>query len=158
MNIPQAYQTFEARLAQTANRSEKKVLEPLLGALNSLKERTLSTEQRRSIEEAIDRELLHEGEAKSANELKKGSKDFIKQARELLSLLPEHHYTGLGMVFGVAFGGLMASLLQGVAGIPEGASGTGTGIGLGLIAGLLIGAYLDLEAAKQNRVLKTSTR
>ena len=158
MKIQKAHQTFAELLAKTEKKSEKKVYEQLLGALSSLNERDLSVEQLRSIEEAIDRDLLPEGAAKSAKELKRGSNSFMKYARELLSLIPENYYTGLGMVWGVAFGGLISSFLQGFAGIPDGTSGTGTGIGIGLMAGSVIGYYLDDQAKKQNRVLLTTAK
>jgi len=143
-------------LAKSEKRSEKKIYERLLGALSSLKERDLSVEQLRSIEDAIDRDLLHEGAAKIGKELKRGSHSFMKYVRELLSLIPENYYTGLGLALGVAFGGLISSFLQGFAGIPDGTSGTGTGIGIGLTVGLVMGYYLDDQAKKQNRVLLTT--
>ena len=155
MKINDAYKTLEGRLTQSDQKSQKKICQQLLGALNNLKERDLSPDECQSIEGLLDRLGLHEAGGISARELRSRKNRFLKDTRKALSLIPEDHYMALGLAFGVAFGGLISSVLQGTAGIPGGTSGTGVGVGLGLVAGYLIGNYLDMEARKQNRVLTT---
>jgi hypothetical protein len=156
MKINDAYKTLEGRLTQSDQKSRKKIYEQLLGALNNLKERDLSADERESVEESLDRLQLHDTDGMSVRELRSRKNGFLKDTRKALSLIPEGHYMALGLAFGVAFGGLISSILQGFAGIPEGTSGTGVGVGFGLVAGYLIGNYLDTEARKRNRVLLLS--
>ncbi len=100
MKIQQAHRIIEDLLTKADRKSEKKLYEQLLGALQNIQARELSSE-------------------------------------------------------GVAFGGLIGSLMEGFAGIPDGQSGTGLGIGLGLVAAVIIARHLDVEAIRQNRVLLT---
>ncbi len=152
MKIQQAYTTIEGRLAESKTKSERKVYGQLLAVLSDLAGRDLSSEQREPIEAALDA-LLEQG--RNARELKKAGKRFVRTVCKTLSLVPHGHYTALGLAFGVAFGAALGPTFQGIAGIPSGTSGTGFGVGIGLILGYLIGSRLDVEAAKQNRVLKT---
>ena len=153
MKIQKAQIAIEKLLARSEEKSEKKVYEQLLGVLNDLKGRDLSSEQLPLIEKAIE-QLTMQGA--SSKELKKKSQQFLVLVRKTLSLIPEGHYVALGLVFGVAFGAAFGPVLQRMTGLGLGTSGTGLGVGLGMIAGLMIGSYLDDEAAKKNRVLKTS--
>ena len=67
---------------------------------------------------------------------------------EEFSLITKGHYAtlgiGLGMTFGVAIG----------ASVFGEASGVSTGMMFGMFLGFIIGRYKDLEAEKENRVLK----
>jgi hypothetical protein len=155
MKINDAYKILKGRLAQSDQKSLNKIYQELLGALNNLKERDLSADERQSIETSLDSLRLQDADGISIGELRGRKNRFLKDTRKALSLISEDHYMALGLAFGVAFGGLISSVLQGFAGIPEGTSGTGVGVGLGLVAGYLIGNYLDIEARKQNRVLTT---
>ncbi len=154
MKIQKAHTAIESLLVQSEEKSANRIYQQLLGVLNDLMGRDLSMEQLQPIEEAIDHLPL---QGASAKELKKSSQGFMKSVRQTLSLIPEGHYTGLGLVFGVAFGAALGPILQRTTGLGLGTSGTGLGVGIGLIVGLMIGSYLDVEAVKKNRVLKTST-
>jgi hypothetical protein len=153
MKIQQAYKTFEDLLAKTEKRSEKKVYQQLLAVLHDLKERELSLEQLQLIEEAITPLLIP---TRNSKELNRSNRRFISFVSKTLILIPEGHYTALGLAMGVALGASIAAIFQGLTGMPQGNSGTGLGVGIGLIIGCIIGSYLDVDAAKKNRVLKTS--
>ena len=157
MKINDAYKTLEGHVTHSDQKSRKKIYEQLLEALNNLKERDLSPDEGESIEVSLDRLRLHDADGMSIKELRGRKNRFLKDTRKALSLISEDHYMALGLAFGVAFGGVISSVLQGFAGIPEGSSGTGVGVGLGLVAGYLIGNCLDIEARKQNRVLTTQS-
>ncbi|MCU0787680.1 MAG: hypothetical protein MUC91_05740 [Verrucomicrobia bacterium] len=154
MKIQHARKTIEDLLAESHQKSERKVYAQLLAVLGDLSRRDLSLEQLEPVEAALDRLFL---ETRGVKELKRSSRQFMKSVRTSLSLVPEGHYTALGLAFGVAVGASLGSALHGFTGISMGTSATGLGVGIGLIAGYLIGLYLDVEAAKQNRVLRTST-
>lgn len=155
MKIEHAYTSIAERLAKSSGKSEKKIYKQLLGALKNLRERDLPLEQLRLLEEAIERFPMQDADLK---ELRKRSAAFQKFARKTLSLIPEGYYTALGLAFGVALSAPFGPILQRTTGMGLGISGTGLGVCLGLIAGYLVGSYLDVEAAKQNRVLKTCIR
>ena len=155
MNSQEAYTTIEDLFAQSEEKSAQKFYEQLLGVLNDLRGRDLSLEQLQSIEEAIDQLPMQGG---SSKELKRSSQQFVKFVSKTLSLIPEGHYIALGLASGVALGAAFGPVLQRTAGMGLGTSGTGLGVGIGLIVGMIIGSYLDVEAAKKNRVLKTSMK
>jgi hypothetical protein len=155
MKIKQAHQIIEDLLTKADRKSEKKLYEQLLGALQNIQARELSSEQLHSIEAALDRLDPDAMDGMSAKVLKSRRNRFLKEVQGILSLLPEDHYMAVGLCLGVAFGGLIGSLMEGFAGIPDGQSGTGLGIGLGLVAAVIIARHLDVEAIRQNRVLLT---
>ncbi|MEX0329783.1 MAG: hypothetical protein AB3N64_00035 [Puniceicoccaceae bacterium] len=155
MKINNAYKLIEDLHSESESRRKQKTYKQLLGALRNLKKRDLSGEQLQAIESAIDRLNIENLGNATARELSKARRQFLKAAREILSLLPEDHYMGIGLCFGVAFGGVIGSLLQGFTGIPDGTSGTGIGIGLGLMLAYFVSRHLDLEAIRENRVLQT---
>jgi hypothetical protein len=157
MKINKAYQTLEGLLSKNEKKSDRRIYQELLGALHSLEERGLSGDQLRSIEEALDQLLLPEGGA-IAKGLRKRRNQFMKHIRETLSLIPEGHYMEQGLGFGVVFGVLIGSALQGVGVIPDGMAGTGFGMAIGLIVAYGIASHLDIEAKKENRVLVTRSK
>jgi hypothetical protein len=158
MKLNEAYIHLEARRAASTDNSEKSLCQQLLIALDDLKGRDLSPAERTTIEEALGRLRPDRTGESNLQEFRRRAKAFLKEVRTTLSLIEEDYYMGLGLGFGVAAGGLLGSLLQGVAGIPEGTSGTGVGIGFGLVIGFLVAHYLEIEARKQNRILVTRKR
>jgi hypothetical protein len=155
MKTQKAYTAIEDLLARSEKKSAKKAYEQLLGVLNDLKGRDFSVEQLQQIEEALDQLPMQGGRSK---ELEKSSRQFVKFVSKTLSLIPEGYYIGLGLAFGVAFGAAFGPIVQRTTGMGLGTSGTGLGVGIGLIIGFMIGSYLDAEATKKNRVLKTSIK
>jgi hypothetical protein len=155
MKIQHAHTLIESLLAKAVTKAERKPYEELLGAIRNLQERDMSVDQAQSLESALERLGPDQLHGLPTKELKRRKIQFMKAAREIFSLLPEDHYMGIGLCLGVAFGGLIGSLMQGFAGMPEGTSATGVGVGLGLVAGMIIARHLDVEAIRQNRVLIT---
>ncbi|NDV61651.1 hypothetical protein G0Q06_04230 [Puniceicoccales bacterium CK1056] len=157
MKINDAYTTLEGLLSHSDKKS-KKIYQQLLGAVNNLKERELSSEERQVVEKLLERLRLDHAENMSVKELKNRSNLFQKEVMKALSLVSEDHYLTLGLGMGVAFGAVLGSYLIVFIGAPLGNASTGLGIGIGLVIGSIVARYLDIEARKQNRVLVTSTR
>ena len=155
MKINTAYQSIENLLSRNDNRRKRKIYTQLLGALRNLKDRELSGPDLESIENAIDRLKIERLGDATVSELRHANRRFLKEARELLSLIPEDHYMGIGLCSGVAFGGVMGSLMQGFSGMAIGTSWTGFCIGLGLMLAYFVARHLDFEAIRENRVLQT---
>jgi hypothetical protein len=155
MKIQHARKTIEDLLAESHQEPEKKAYVQLLAVLSDLSGRDLSLDQLEPVEAALDRLFPEKRDVKA---LKRNSRQFMKSVRTSLSLLPEGHYTALGLAFGVALGASLGSALHGFTAISMGTSATGLGVGIGLIVGYLIGLFLDVAAVKQNRVLRTSTK
>jgi transcriptional regulator with XRE-family HTH domain len=135
------------KLAQTGKRSEIKTFEKFIQALESLKEKELSTEQLDSIQDYITYLELEKIPSFSNELYKQKYKRFRTFLSKKLRFVPNNYYLHLAMIFAVPFA--LAFTLQ---------SNIDFGIRIGVIsvAILMIGIawVIDSRIKRQNRSLR----
>lgn len=147
MTIIEASNFFEELLKEAKNKREIRVYKSFSAILSNLKGRDLTEEELLSIEnelKTLDLKLNLENKRKYFSKKLSAFKAYLK---EEFSLITEGYYTAIGMSLGMCFGVAI--------GTSFGAPGTSIGIAFGMLIGLAIGRTKDMEAEKQNRVLKT---
>lgn len=149
MNIIQALDFFEKLLKASDNKREIKIYRNFITILSNLKDRNLTEDQLLSIENEIKTLKLRSYPKNKRKYFGKKLNAFKGYLKNEFSLISEGYYTSLGMGLGMCFGVAIGSSL--------GDSGTSTGIAIGMAIGLVIGRAKDVEAKKQNRVLKTKS-
>tara|TARA_R110002050_G_scaffold94765_2_gene197175 strand:+ start:28157 stop:28615 length:459 start_codon:yes stop_codon:yes gene_type:complete len=147
MNIIQASVFFEKLLEESENKREIKVYRSFIAILSNLKSRDLTEEELFLIENEIKVLNLRSYPKNKRKYFGKKLNVFKAYLKAEFSLISEGYYTSLGMGLGMCFGVAIGSSLGG--------SGTSMGIAIGMAIGLVIGRTKDVEAEKQNRVLKT---
>lgn len=152
MKLSKASKKLEILLRETNNKSERKVYQLLHGVVSSLGERELPLKEMQSIEGAIEGLHLEEVEGISLENLKRSRNQFMKFLKEEHRLIPQGHFTELGLIFGMIAGIALTPLIENSIGLSMGIS---LGITLGLIVGMIVGLLMDKDAEKQNRVLAT---
>lgn len=135
----------------SGKRSEEEVKQRLIGLLKSLNSGEYSPEHHLMLEEELEH-LFEEFDSSSASSGKK-LKFLHEQLQVFLyrnfSLIPDGHYGGLGMLYGVLSGGFLLSFSHLYMDsfyrylIPMAA----------MIIGLIIGSFLDENAEKNGRTL-----
>jgi hypothetical protein len=144
MKLNEASDYFEDLRIGTNKKSEIRVYESFIRLISNLVNRNLTNEELQSIEIKLDELDLKSNPANSIKYFRKRLNEFKKHLKDRLSLISEGYYTAIGLSLGVAFGAAFGSIF-----------GMGNGIAIGMICGLAIGAYLDYEAKKHNRVLES---
>jgi tetrahydromethanopterin S-methyltransferase subunit B len=148
MKISLALNHFQVLASKADNKRERKVLNTFVGLLTDLEGRELAEEQVLLIENKIDELNLKVDTENTSRKLNKKLTTFVNYLKDQLSLVTEGYYTALGITFGVALGLALAPMLERQLGISF-------NMGLGMISGIVVGHYLDTNAAKENRVLRT---
>jgi len=142
MTITETSQFFEKLLKQTDRKREIRVYKGYITILTNLKNRDLSKGQISLIEDEL------KSNAKNKRRYYSKKLQILKQfLKDKFSLISEGYYTAIGMSLGMCFGVAIGTTF--------GASGNSIGLALGMFIGLVIGRYKDMEAEKENRVLKT---
>ena len=147
MTITETSQFFEKLLKQTDRKREIRVYKGYITILTNLKNRDLSKGQISLIEDELKSFKL-KSNAKNKRRYYSKKLQILKQLlKDKFSLISEGYYTAIGMSLGMCFGVAICTTF--------GASGNSIGLALGMFIGLVIGRYKDMEAEKENRVLKT---
>ncbi|KGL59757.1 hypothetical protein SAMN04487762_2233 [Polaribacter sp. Hel1_33_78] len=147
MTITETSQFFEKLLKQTDRKREIRVYKGYITILTNLKNRDLSKGQISLIEDELKSFKL-KSNAKNKRRYYSKKLQILKQfLKDKFSLISEGYYTAIGMSLGMCFGVAIGTTF--------GASGNSIGLALGMFIGLVIGRYKDMEAEKENRVLKT---
>lgn len=147
MNIIEAIHFFERLLSETQNKHELKIYKNFIILLSNLKNRNFNETELLSLEDKLKSLNLN---LNTENKIKYFSKKLIEFRAYLkaeFSLISNGYYTAIGMSLGMCFGVAI--------GASFGASGISIGISLGMLIGLVIGRIKDMDAEKQNRVLRT---
>lgn len=147
MNIIEASSFFEKLLKETDNKREIKIYRSFITILSNLKSRDLADNKLLSIENELKILNLKAYPENKRKYFSKKLNAFKGYLNEEFSLISDGYYTAIGMSLGMCFGVAI--------GTSFGASGTSMGLALGMLIGLAIGRTKDLEAEKQNRVLRT---
>ena len=151
MTITDATNIFENLLAKTEKKSEIKLYNSFVGILYDLKNRNLSKEQMKSIEVELELLKLKEIPVNKKKYVTRKLNEFKKYLKEKFSLISEGYYTGIGIALGTSFGIVFGSMIEETIGVSM-------GLGFGMLLGVVIGKTMDLQAEKQNRVLKTKLK
>jgi len=140
---------FKSILTQTIKKSEMKIYENFIGILSDLKNRNLTKEQLRCIEEELENLKLKEIPENRKKYFRRKLNEFQKYLKDEFSLTTKGYYESIGMSMGMVFGISIGASIFGAG------SGVSTGLMFGMLIGFIIGRYMDSEAEKKNLVLKT---
>lgn len=143
MTFKKALDYFQRIASETSNKSEIKVYQEFIRILTSLEERDLSASEITAIESELNRLDLNSSNTYNKRYFKKALTQFEKYLEDTFSLSTKGYYTrrgiALGMIFGLLFGAVTLSGL-------EGSMSIALGISFGMLIGLLIGRNLDAKA------------
>lgn len=149
MTINNAIIFFKSILTQTIKKSEIKIYKNFIGILSDLKNRDLTKEQLRCIEEELENLKLKEIRENRKKYFRRKLNEFQKYLKDEFSLTTKGYYESIGMSMGMVFGISIGASIFGAG------SGVSTGLMFGMLIGFIIGRYMDSEAEKKNLVLKT---
>ena len=149
MTINNAIIFFKGILTQTIKKSEIKIYKNFIGILSDLKNRDLTKEQLRCIEEELENLKLKEIPENRKKYFRRKLNEFQKYLKDEFSLTTKGYYESIGMSMGMVFGISIGASIFGAG------SGVSTGLMFGMLIGFIIGRYMDSEAEKKNLVLKT---
>ncbi len=152
MSISKTVNYLRNLITGTQKKADIRLYEKYIALLSDLENKDLSEEQLSSIEETLNELKLDADTENRKKYLQKQFEKFSGYLKKEFSFITEGYYTTMGvafgLLFGTAFGTIFGSLFERSLGISLGAS-------FGLIIGVVVGKYLDTEAEKQNRVLRT---
>ena len=146
MKINTASDFFKNLITETGDKSEIRVYEKFITILSDLKNRDLTQEQMKSIEEELDSLNFNANSNNRKKHFKQKLNQFIKYLKEKLSLISKGYYTAIGMSLGMSFGVAFGAALENVS----------NGLIFGMLIGLIIGARMDSKAKKEGKVLNTN--
>ena len=147
MTIIEASNFFEKLLKEANNKRELRVYKGFNTILSNLTSRNLTEDELLSIETKLNKLNLNSNPTNKRKYYSKKLNIFKAYLKEEFSLISEGYYTALGMSLGMCFGVAI--------GAGFGGASVSVGVSLGMLIGLVIGRTKDVEAEKQNRVLKT---
>ena len=156
MEINEALNLLRRLINSTNKKSEIKIYKNFIEVLTALKDKDLTKEEFRSIEEELEKLSLISARDNGKKQFAKKLGQFKSFLKDNFSLIPEGYFTTLGIGVGVAFGSTLGIVFGPAFGITPGIEMI-FGTPFGLILGLLVGAFLDNEAEKQIRVLKVKS-
>ncbi len=152
MSINKTVNYLRNLITGTAKKADIRLYKKYIAVLSDLEKKDLSEEQLSSIEETLNELKLDADTGNRKKYLQKQFEKFSGYLKKEFSFIIEGYYTtmgiALGMLFGMVCGSVFGSLF-------ERSLGISLGISFGLLIGVVVGKYLDAEAEKQNRVLKT---
>lgn len=146
MTIIETIAFFERLLKETVKKRELKVYKSFIDVLSNLENRNLTDDELLRIQNEIETFDLKSNPENKRKYYSKKLNVFKAFLKEEFSLISEGYYIAIGMSLGMCFGVAIGSSLE--------ATGTSTGVAIGMVIGLTIGRIKDMEAEKQNRVLK----
>lgn len=146
---------FEKQKKRANSKSDKNVYLSLSCIVSELKNKGISEQQWKSVENEIETLELTEVASEENKRLKKKRNLLIRFLKNKFSFIPEKYYTSLGMSMGLAIGAGIGMVFGIILGVPTGMIyGMIFGAMVGLAAGLLLGKIKDNQAEKENRVIK----
>jgi len=147
MTITETTQFFEKLLKQTDRKREIRVYKGFITILTNLQNRKLSEGQISLVENELTTFALKSNPKNKRSYYSKQLNVFKEFLKAEFSLISEGYYTAIGMSLGMCFGVAIGNSF--------GASGNSIGLVMGMFIGLIVGRHKDMEAEKENRVLKT---
>lgn len=150
MKIIEATVFFKRLLKETGNKRELKVYKSFDMILSNLKDRGLTQEELLLIENELKTLNLKANPENKRKYFSKKLSVFKTYLKDDFSLVSEGYYAAIWMSSGMCFGVAIGSSFGG-------SMGVALGISIGMLIGLAIGRTKDIEAEKQNRVLKSKS-
>lgn len=150
MTLKDAIKYFKSLESTTTKKSELKVIHKFMQLLKRLESKDLSASETLTIEQVLGNLDLKSNSPKNKSYFNKVLREFQKQIKETLSLIPEGYYTNLGVGLGASFGVLFGIV---VLSNFERSLGVSIGISLGMVIGLLIGSNLDAQAKASGKMI-----
>jgi hypothetical protein len=154
MNITETLALLNALKADAKNKRETKVYMCFIRIVTALKNRDLTVEQSRLIQEKLTSLNLTTAPENKKKYYKLKLTDFVAFLKNEFQFTSEKYYTEIWMIFGMSIGtGL--GLIIGIAFDPALGSSIGLCMGssVGMIFGMLYGAQKDTEAKKSGLVI-----
>jgi len=149
-NISEWNEFFENLKANSSIKSEIKIYNSFNQILRALKDKSLSAEQIKSIEQKLQTLELDSNPVKRKKFYRKALDEFKAFIKNDFAFILKGYYTnlgiGLGSTFGIIVGIVFLSNLERSLGIV-------LGVSFGMLIGLLIGRRLDAQAQAEGRVL-----
>lgn len=154
MKITEIISQVSVSIEITIDKSELKLKKRLLGLLNELLEKDLTTKQGNLLDEKLYY-LFNKIDFKDINkkDLKKRFDELIQFLNNKLFLFTDGHYSGIGFLIGTIFGLFFQSFSLTLI------RGSYFNIYSGfffMFIGIVIGAIVDSQIKKQGRTLKTT--
>jgi hypothetical protein len=154
MNLNETSELLNSLLSETDKKSERKVYSCFIRTISSLKNRDLTKDQSRLIQEklsSLDLKATSENRKKFYKHKLSEFKTFLKNE---FSFTPEKYYTEIGMVYGIMFGaGIGLSIGTAIKPTLGTSIGLSIGTALGMVFGMVYGARKDAEAKRQGKVI-----
>ncbi len=153
MSINETLDLVKKLLAGTAQKREIRIYKKFIGLLSGLNKIDLTNEQQQQVEEYIDGLKLEANSNRKNKYFTKKYAEFTNYLKSNFSIVPEGHYTAIGLSIGLSLGaglGVSFGSIGGGTGISIGIS---MGAGIGMVLGMLVGAAKDAEAKKNGKVL-----
>lgn len=146
MTITETLKFFKSLLKEAKSKREIRVYKRFINILSSLEYRDFLDDELLAIQNEIEKLNLKSNPENKRKHYSRKLNVFKTYLKSEFSLISEGYYTAIGMSLGMCFGLAM--------GPSFGISGTSMCLVLGMLIGLAIGRVKDMEAEKQNRVLK----
>ena len=147
MTIIETSQFFEKLLKQANSKRERRVYKEYITILKNLNNRDFKERQVSLIEDELKTFKLKSNQKNKRRYYSKKLTIFKQFLKDEFSLISEGYYTAIGMSLGMCFGLAI--------GTSFGVSGNSIGLAVGMFIGIAIGRHKDMEAEKENKVLKT---
>lgn len=148
MKIAETLDFFKNLKKESTEKSEIKLYDKYIAILLDLNNRDLTQTQVLSIETELDSLNLKSEPDNRIKYFKKKLAEFQQFLKDILSLVSEGYYTGIGVGTGLLVGSIFSMLFYSFLG----AYSILIGINGGMILGSVIGSIRDAEAVKQGRV------
>ncbi len=152
MSVNKTINYFKNLVTGTVKKSEIRLYEKYIAVLSDLKNKDLTEDQLTSIAAALHELNLDASNSNRKKYLEKQFEKFSTYLKREFSFIIEGYYTTKGIALGLLFGTVSGTVFGYMF---ERSLGIAMGISFGLLTGMVVGKYLDAEAEKQNRVLKT---
>ena len=155
MKLEEVSKYLVSLLERTDKKSEIKFYNKFLATIDDLKSRNFSEPELHSIEEELKNLQLDADTNNRKKYLRKKLNKFSTFLKDKFSLIPEGHYSQMGLALGMTFG---VALGLSIGNSLEIDNGMTYGLVFGMIFGLAFGKQKDSKAEKQNLVMKTNKK
>ena len=157
MSINETFEFFKEIKTGMSSKGEIKIYAKFIGILEGLKNKDLTIEQIRQIEEQLDHLQLTSFPENKKKYFKKKYAEFTNYLKDEFSLVTEGYYMAIGISLGISFGTGLGIIFGTSFGGGEGVGiGISIGAGIGMTIGMILGKTKDAEAGKNGKVLSTT--
>lgn len=149
MTIQEAYLLFKGLHERTTKKAELKTYSVFMAILFDLKNRDFTKKERDTIEKELSFLMPNNNDQQNGRHYRKQLNHFKRFLKTNFLFITKDYYAIIGMSLGMCFGTLIDISLNE-------SMGVSSGLAIGIFLGILIGRNIDIQAEKENRVLKTT--